>query len=121
MRAEPFAPQIFSPTKPVGGGIGRKSKDESIISKIRGKQPFLTERCDWRHGINSRPSVHYGSSHAALRSYATFCFVRMSNPRGCSNAGENYCKCVEREELDSKSNLSPSSRQVPQVIHWNVA
>ncbi|KAG2766093.1 hypothetical protein PC129_g3106 [Phytophthora cactorum] len=36
MRAEPFAPQIFSPTKPVGGGIGRKSKDESIISKIRG-------------------------------------------------------------------------------------
>ncbi|ETK83374.1 hypothetical protein F441_11669 [Phytophthora nicotianae CJ01A1] len=31
MRAEPFAPQIFSPTK-----SGRKSKDESVISKIRG-------------------------------------------------------------------------------------
>ncbi|KAF1782994.1 Leucine-rich repeat domain, L domain-like [Phytophthora cactorum] len=137
MRAEPFAPQIFSPTKPVGGGIGRKSKDESIISKIRGsmgdlfvsatetsrscvrrpafttstEQPFLTERCDWRHGINSRPSVHYGSSHAALRSYATFCFVRMSNPRGCSNAGENYCKCVEREELDSKSIFHPQAAE----------
>lgn len=39
MRAEPFAPQIFSPTKPSTGGssIGRKSKDESCISKIRGR------------------------------------------------------------------------------------
>ncbi|KAE9118268.1 hypothetical protein PF005_g8669 [Phytophthora fragariae] len=38
MRTEPFAPQIFSPSKPVpaAGAISRKSKADGLISKVRG-------------------------------------------------------------------------------------
>ncbi|KAK1932387.1 hypothetical protein P3T76_012381 [Phytophthora citrophthora] len=39
MRAEPFAPQIFSPSKPApaSGAINRMPRDDATVSKVRGK------------------------------------------------------------------------------------